>query len=64
VGGELPTTRPTAQHGLSRLRPVTGLLDDLDERGLLSSTLVLAAGEFGRTPKINDRGGRDHWPGV
>ncbi len=39
------------------------LLDDLDERGLLDSTLVLWMGDFGRTPKINDRGGRDHWPG-
>ena len=37
------------------------LLDDLDERGLLSETLVVAIGEFGRTPKINGVGGRDHW---
>jgi len=37
------------------------LLDDLDERGLLSETLVLAIGEFGRTPRINAQGGRDHW---
>jgi hypothetical protein len=42
----------------------TALLDDLKERGLLSSTLVLAMGEFGRTPQLNPRGGRDHWPGV
>ncbi len=34
----------------------------LDERGLLDSTLVLVMGEFGRTPKLNPRGGRDHWP--
>jgi uncharacterized protein (DUF1501 family) len=40
------------------------LLDDLHQRGLLKDTLVVAAGEFGRTPRINDRGGRDHWPGV
>src|SRR5262249_49153965 len=32
-------------------------------RGLLASTLVLAVGEFGRDPKINDKAGRDHWPG-
>jgi uncharacterized protein (DUF1501 family) len=38
------------------------LLDDLEQRGLLSSTLVVAAGEFGRTPRINKYGGRDHWP--
>jgi hypothetical protein len=41
---------------------VSALLADLDERGLLKSTLVLVLGEFGRTPKINPRGGRDHWP--
>lgn len=37
------------------------LLDDLKERGLLESTLVVAMGEFGRTPKINPSAGRDHW---
>jgi hypothetical protein len=37
------------------------LLDDLDRRGLLSETIVVALGEFGRTPKINARAGRDHW---
>ena len=42
---------------------VAALLGDLHERSLLASTLVLAAGEFGRTPKINDKAGRDHWPG-
>jgi hypothetical protein len=39
------------------------LLDDLEERGLLESTLVVWMGEFGRTPKINNDAGRDHWPG-
>lgn len=39
------------------------LLDDLEERGLLDSTLVIWMGEFGRTPKINADVGRDHWPG-
>jgi uncharacterized protein (DUF1501 family) len=38
-------------------------LDDLHERGLLATTLVLAVGEFGRDPKVNDKAGRDHWPG-
>lgn len=38
------------------------LLDDLRERGLLESTLVVCMGEFGRTPKINAGVGRDHWP--
>lgn len=41
---------------------LSALLDDLEERGLLASTLVLAYGEFGRTPLINDKAGRDHWP--
>jgi hypothetical protein len=40
---------------------LSALLDDLHERGLLSSTLVVAIGEMGRTPKINYWGGRDHW---
>ena len=34
---------------------------DLQQRGLLRSTLVVAIGEFGRTPRINDKAGRDHW---
>jgi hypothetical protein len=38
------------------------LLDDLEERGLLESTLVIWMGDFGRTPLINGTGGRDHWP--
>jgi uncharacterized protein (DUF1501 family) len=40
----------------------TALLRDLEERGLLDSTLVLVIGDFGRTPKINSSAGRDHWP--
>lgn len=42
----------------------TALLDDLRERGLLENTLVVVMGEFGRTPKLNTGGGRDHWPRV
>jgi hypothetical protein len=41
---------------------LSALLTDLSERGLLDNTLVLCLGEFGRTPKINKDGGRDHWP--
>lgn len=41
-----------------------GLVTDLDERGLLEDTLVVVNAEFGRTPKINSRAGRDHWPWV
>ena len=40
------------------------LITDLEQRGLLDSTLVCVATEFGRTPKINGTGGRDHWPKV
>lgn len=40
------------------------LLSDLSERGMLEDTLVVAMGEFGRTPKLNTSGGRDHWPRV
>jgi hypothetical protein len=41
---------------------VAALLADLKQRGLLEKTLVLWTGEFGRTPRINPRTGRDHWP--
>lgn len=43
-------------------RAFSALLADLDDRGLLESTIVLAMGEFGRSPKISGLGGRDHWP--
>ncbi|MCC7420587.1 MAG: DUF1501 domain-containing protein [Planctomycetaceae bacterium] len=43
---------------------VSALLDDLEDRGLLDSTLVALYGEFGRTPKINNNAGRDHWSNV
>jgi hypothetical protein len=42
-------------------RAFAGLISDLKERGLLDSTLVVFLTEFGRTPKINSNGGRDHW---
>ena len=42
-------------------RALAALIDRLEERGLLGSTAIMAAGEFGRTPKINKSGGRDHW---
>lgn len=42
-------------------RPFAALLDDLADRGMLESTLVVVMAEFGRTPRINDRYGRDHW---
>jgi hypothetical protein len=50
-----PTCLPALDRGLS------ALLEDLIDRGLFDRTLVAAAGEFGRTPKVNKDGGRDHW---
>jgi hypothetical protein len=49
---------PPTDHALS------ALLSDLAQRGLLDETLVVCMGEFGRTPRINAQGGRDHWPSV
>lgn len=52
---------------LDELLPMTdqtlpALITDLEERGMLDSTLVVWVGEFGRTPRISSNGGRDHWP--
>ena len=47
---------PSLEQGFS------ALLTDLQDRGLLDSTLVVATGEFGRSPRINANAGRDHWP--
>jgi uncharacterized protein (DUF1501 family) len=49
------------RHGGMFDRALSALLDDLHARRLLESTLVVALGEFGRTPRINDKAGRDHW---
>ncbi len=43
---------------------VTALIEDLERRDMLDDVTVVVWGEFGRTPKINERAGRDHWPGV
>ncbi len=43
---------------------LSALIEDLGQRGMLEDTTVIAWGEFGRTPKINKDGGRDHWPNV
>lgn len=50
-----PTLLPPLDQGLS------ALIEDLIDRGLFDRTLIAAAGEFGRTPKVNKDGGRDHW---
>lgn len=42
-------------------RAVSALVEDLDQRGMLENVLLVISGEFGRTPKINGSGGRDHW---
>ena len=63
--GSLATTLDDYRDTLCPMfdRAYTALLEDLKQRGLLEKTLVLAMGEFGRTPELNPRGGRDHWPG-
>jgi hypothetical protein len=45
-------------------RAYSALIEDLEARGLLESTLVVAWGEFGRTPRVNAQAGRDHYPNV
>ncbi len=47
--------------GRSLDRAVSAFLDDVEERGLSDDVLLVITGDFGRTPKINQRGGRDHW---
>ncbi|MFQ5730788.1 MAG: DUF1501 domain-containing protein [Planctomycetaceae bacterium] len=59
------TNFENARDHLPRLdQGVTALMEDLRERGLDKDVSVLVWGEFGRTPKINEKGGRDHWPRV
>jgi hypothetical protein len=55
--------------GMRRLMPaldqaLAALIKDLDQRGLLERTVIMVSSEFGRTPKINNNAGRDHWPKV
>ena len=49
------------RHGPWLDQTLSALLEDLQDRGLLEKTLVVAVGEFGRSPKINDKAGREHW---
>jgi hypothetical protein len=51
-------------HGTKLDQCLSALVQDLDERGILDDVTVVAWGEFGRTPRINAAGGRDHWPAV
>lgn len=58
IRGTFEDKGPPLDHAIS------GLITDLDQRGLLESTLVMVTTEFGRTPKINQDNGRDHWARV
>ena len=51
-------------HGAKLDQCVSALVQDLEDRGMLDDVLVVVWGEFGRTPRINPQGGRDHWPQV
>jgi hypothetical protein len=51
-------------HGGKLDQCLSALIEDLDARGMLDDVTVAVWGEFGRTPKINNNGGRDHWPQV
>lgn len=51
-------------HGGKLDQALSALIEDLDQRGMLDDVAVIAWGEFGRTPKINKEGGRDHWAPV
>jgi hypothetical protein len=62
-GADLPGMRRVEQQLCPRLdMGLAALLDELHERGLLETTLVVVVGEFGRTPQLNKNGDRDHWP--
>jgi hypothetical protein len=51
-------------HGAKLDQCLSALIEDLDTRGMLNDVTVIAWGEFGRTPRINNGAGRDHWPQV
>ena len=51
-------------HGSKLDQCLSALIEDLDQRNMLNDVTVIAWGEFGRTPRINDKAGRDHWPQV
>ncbi len=51
-------------HGSKLDQCLSALVEDLEARGMLDDTVIAVWGEFGRTPKINDKAGRDHWPQV
>jgi hypothetical protein len=61
-GNNFPAMKNTLLPGFDL--SFSALLQDLSDRGLLDSTLIVCTGEFGRTPKVNPGAGRDHWAGV
>jgi hypothetical protein len=62
-GADIGGMERMEQHLCPRLdQALSALLDDLSQRGMLENTLIAVVGEFGRTPKINKYGARDHWP--
>ena len=63
-GGSLFTTVQQLQNDVAPIfdKAYSALLEDLTQRGLYEDTVVCAFGEFGRSPQMNARGGRDHWP--
>ena len=65
-GGSLNNTYADYEHVLCPQFDLafTALLEDLQQRGLLEETVIAVISEFGRTPKLNARGGRDHYPSV
>ncbi len=65
-GGDTQLNMP---HGMAKLgtsvdHAVTVFLEDLHERGLSQKIMLIITGEFGRTPRVKDNGGRDHWPNL
>jgi len=62
MGGTIPQMKEFLLPTLDRV--ASTLFEDLEQRGLDRNTVVVVAGEFGRTPRINKIGGRDHWPAV
>jgi len=60
-GNNPPIGRGMEMLGRSLDQAVSAFIEDLDQRGLLDQVLLVITGDFGRTPKVNQKGGRDHW---
>ena len=63
-GGDTQLNMPGGMEELGRPvdHAVSAFLEDVAERGLSDKILLIITGEFGRTPRVKDNGGRDHWP--